>query len=431
MEEALKSFHLADLVNLVPANVLAILLTLALSFLIGLEREEHKLESKSYNFGGVRTFPLLGLCGYMMASLSPNEPWMIGLGFVVIGALFWLSYRKKLEVSSTAGLTTEMSGLYTFLMGALIFHQARWEATALTVIVLLLLELKAGLESLAVKIPPSEIFTFTRFLLISAVILPMVPDRDFTNLHLNPYHTWLIVVVISGFSYAAYVIEKIIGPSRGLIVAAIMGGIYSSTSTTVVLAKKSKFEAPNHQYAGAIIIASAFMYFRLVALLMIFNWNLGMRLLAPFTVMGVLFLLVGGIWFWLLGKNHEKEKTDIKLESRNPLELQSAFVFAAIFAVMGVLTAYALQYLGSSGIFGLSFFTGLTDVDPFVMSLTQSSGNVLTEQTAASGILIATASNNLMKGLYAALWGVDGVKKYASMSLVGLGLISLLALIFI
>ena len=119
------------------------------------------------------------------------------------------------------------------------------------------------------------------------------------------------------------------------------------------------------------------------------------------------------------------------LEARNPLELQSAFVFAGLFTVMGVLTMYTLQYLGSHGIFVLSFLTGLTDVDPFVMSLTQSSGEVLTTQMAAKAIIIAAASNNMVKGAYSAIWGVDGVRKQGSLMLVGLACLSLLALFFV
>lgn len=100
-----------------------------------------------------------------MARLTQGQPLILGVGIFVLGSLLWLSYRKKLENSSSAGMTSEVSGLFTFLMGALIFQGALWEATALAVVVLLLLELKAWLESLARKVPPEEIFTFTRFLL--------------------------------------------------------------------------------------------------------------------------------------------------------------------------------------------------------------------------------------------------------------------------
>ena len=249
-------------------------------------------------------------------------------------------------------------------------------------------------------------------------------------LHFNPFHTWLIVIAISGLSYAAYALERLVGSKRSVVLAAIFGGIYSSTSTTIVLAKRSRLEKPSHLFSGAILIASGFMYFRLAALLFIFNLKLGLILLVPFLTLAVLFCLVGGVWMNLGPKTKSADEAG-PLEARNPLELQSAFVFAGLFTVMGVLTMYTLQYLGSHGIFVLSFLTGLTDVDPFVMSLTQSSGEVLTTQMAAKAIIIAAASNNMVKGAYSAIWGVDGVRKQGSLMLVGLACLSLLALFFV
>jgi uncharacterized membrane protein (DUF4010 family) len=429
MEDALNSFHLSTVLDILPSSFGPILVTLALSFLIGLEREEHTGGLYS-GFGGVRTFPIIGLCGYLLARLTEGQPIVLGFGVLVLGSLLWLSYRKKLELSPAAGMTSEISGLFTFLMGALIFHGALWDATTLAVAVLILLELKPMLEALARKIPSAEIFTFTRFLLISVVILPIVPNREFTVLHINPFHTWMIVVAISGLSYLAYVVERLLGSRRSIVLAAVLGGLYSSTQTTVVLAKRSRDEKPTHLIAGAIVIASGFMYFRLVVLLCIFNWDLGHRLLIPFIVLGLLFSAVGGSWM-AFGKKSGDVGPPVQVSRRNPLELQSAFIFAALFSAMGILTVWTLQTLGSSGIYGLSFLTGLTDVDPFVMSLTQSAGSVLLQQTAVKGIIIATASNNVMKGVYAAIWGVDGVRKQGSLILIGLAFLSLLTLIFV
>jgi len=429
VEETLKAFHFSDVANLFPGSLVPILITLTLSFLIGLEREEHSNPSY-YNFGGVRTFPIIGLCGYLIASLTGNQPLALGVGVLVLGALLWLSYRKKLELSPSAGMTSEVSGLFTFLMGALLAHGALWEATTLTVLVLLLLELKTGLESLARKLPPAEIFTFTRFLLISAVILPIVPDQDYTFLHFNPFHTWLIVVGISSLSYAAYVLSYILGSSRSILLSAILGGIYSSTSTTVVLAKRSKEEKTSQLFSGAIIVASGFMYFRLVVLLSIFNWNLARQLLIPFSVLGVLFTTIGALWM-NFGKKKNLRLHSTPIKGKNPLELQAALIFAVLFSVMSILTVLTLKYLGAMGMYGLSFLSGLTDVDPFVMSLTQSAGAIVTEETALRGIIIASASNNVMKGIYAAIWGGESVRKNCSLVFIGLALLSLMTLFFV
>ncbi len=426
MEALLKSFHFSD-AGPMSESLVPILLTLALSFLIGLEREE---QTKTfYNFGGVRTFPLIGLSGYLLARLTNGQPYAIGLGILVLGALLWLSYRKKLELSASAGMTSEMSGMFTFLMGALIFQGALWESTALAVIVLLLLELKVRLEKLAHKIPHAEIFTLTRFLLISVVILPMLPNQDFTAFHLNPFRTWLIVVAISGLSYIAYVANRLLGTQRSIVLTAIFGGIYSSTSATVMLAKRSKEEGGN-LFSGAIIIASGLMYFRLVVLLCIFNWNLAKQLTFVFLGLGTLFSIIGA-----LSIKYRKQKAvsakNVKNKPRNPLELQAALIFASLFSAMSILSVLVLDSLGSLGIYGLSFLSGLTDVDPFVMSLTQSSGSGISHQVAAQGIVIATASNNVMKAIYAAILGSKDLKKYGFIMMLALAFVSLLALVFI
>jgi len=406
------------------ADLAPILITLALSFLIGLEREEHHQGQSTYNFGGVRTFPIIGLCGYLTSKLSLGQPLVLVAGIVFLGSMLWLSYKKKLEISSSAGMTSEISGFFTFLMGALIERGYFWNATALAVIVLLLLELKVGLETLAKKIPTDEIFTVTRFLLISAVILPIVPNQDFTEFHLNPYKTWLIVVAISGLSYLSYCIGKFVSSKNSILLSAILGGIYSSTATTLVFAKHSDEDSgggSNSSLVGAIVIASGLMYFRLVILIGLFNKDLSLHLAPPFLALGIITTLGG--YFWMNQGRQKNLKTPLK--PHNPLELQTAIVFALMFSVISILTTLAKQHMGSAGIFGLSFITGLTDVDPFVMSMTQSSEPL---SVAASSIIIAVSANNLVKGLYAFIWGSSKIKKPAVFALLALGLLTSLCL---
>src|SRR5580698_9180200 len=132
-----------------PAEGVKILVTLFLCFLIGLEREERRVAGRRYSFGGVRTFPLIGLIGYAMALLSGDQLLPVTIGFAVIGAFLWLSFRHKLQVYNEAGVTTEMSGLVTYMVGALVSSNELWIATTLAVLSILLLELKDFLESLS------------------------------------------------------------------------------------------------------------------------------------------------------------------------------------------------------------------------------------------------------------------------------------------
>jgi hypothetical protein len=146
---------------------------------------------------------------YSVALLSGAQPIPLTLGFLVVGGFLLLSYWHKLSSSDAAGVTSEMSGLATFLVGALVYYEHFWIATALSVASLLLLELKTVLEKLAGRIPPEEILTFAKFLLLTAVILPILPKQEFGRFHINPFKTWLVVVAVSTISYGSYVLQKL------------------------------------------------------------------------------------------------------------------------------------------------------------------------------------------------------------------------------
>ena len=253
-----------ELYRWLPPEAVKILLVLFLSFLIGLEREEHKTEGKYYAFGGVRTFPLIGLIGYSMALLSGTQLLPLALGFLVIGGFLSLSYWHKLSSAEYAGVTSEMSGLATYLVGALVYYEHFWIATTLSVASLFLLELKTGLEKLANRTAPAEILTLAKFLLLTAVILPILPNREFGPFHLNPFKTWLVVVAVSTISYGSYILQKLTKGRGGIVLAAFLGGAYSSTVTTVVMSRRAAREDHPHLFAGGILIASGVMYIRLV-----------------------------------------------------------------------------------------------------------------------------------------------------------------------
>jgi len=192
-----------------PPEAVQIVLVLFLSFLIGLEREERKAAGTFYSFGGVRTFPLIGLIGYATALISGPQMLPLAIGFLVVAGFLLVSYWHKISTSETAGVTTEMSGLATFLVGALVCYGHLWIATALGVASLLLLDLKAALEKLAARIAPNEILTFAKFLFLSGVILPILPNQEYSQFHINPFKTWLVVVAISTISYLSYVLQKV------------------------------------------------------------------------------------------------------------------------------------------------------------------------------------------------------------------------------
>jgi uncharacterized membrane protein (DUF4010 family) len=387
-----------DLYRQLPPDAVKIVLVLFLSFLIGLEREEHKA-SGGYAFGGVRTFPLIGLIGYSLAMVAGTQMLPLTMGFLVVGGFLMLSYWHKLTRAEPAGATTEISGLATFLVGALVYYDHLWIATTLGVASLLLLDLKAALEKLAARVAPAEILTFAKFLVLSCVILPVLPNQEYGPFHLNPFKTWLVVVAISAISYGSYFLQRVTRGQGGIVLAALLGGAYSSTVTTVVMARQGKTEPRPHLFSGGILMASGVMYVRLAILLALFNRQLMLVLDVPFLVLAVAACAVG--WLWTRRADKEAHEVQQQEQPRNPLELKTAFFFAVLFLAMLVITQLAVKYLGKAGVDTLAAIMGVTDVDPFILGLTQAAGTMIPVKVAAGAILIAASSNNVVKGVYA------------------------------
>ncbi len=388
-----------ELYHWLPPEILKIVLVLFLSFLIGFEREEHKIAARAYAFGGVRTFPLIGLIGYSLALLSGPQLLPLTIGFLVVAGFLLLSYWHKLNSTEPAGVTSEMSGLATFLVGALVYDGHFWIATTLSVACLLLLDLKEGLEKLAGRIPAEEILTFAKFLLLTGVILPVLPNAEFTRFHINPFKTWLVVVAVSTISYGSYVLQRLTKDGGGIVLAGLLGGAYSSTVTTIVMARRAAREQHPHLFAGSILIASGVMYLRLIVLLALFNRQLMSLLGLPFLGLAALAACIG--WLWTRRADPSAQTVVREFEPKNPLELSAAFFFAALFLAMLIATQLAVTYLGKAGVNTLAAIMGVTDVDPFIMGMTQAAGTLTPLTVAAAAVVIAAASNNLVKGVYA------------------------------
>jgi uncharacterized membrane protein (DUF4010 family) len=414
-----------------PPDAIKIVLVLFLGFLIGIEREEHKAGGDSYSFGGVRTFPLIALIGYAVALLAGNQLVPEILGFVVVGGFLMLSYWHKLRskpVSDTPGVTSEISGLVTYLLGALVCSNFFWIATTLTIATCLLLEMKDTLEGLTKRIAPQEILTFTKFMLLTAVILPILPDRPFGLFEINPFRTWLIAAAFSTLSYGSYLL-MLATKGSGIMLSAVLGGAYSSTVTTVALAKRASHTGHPHLFAGATLVSSAMMYVRLTVLVGMFNGKLVMLLAVPFLALGV----IAGIVGWLMSRvpDGPPEELHRQFQHHNPLELRAAALFAGIFVIVVVIMRAVLLYVGNRGVYGLATIMGITDVDPFILGMTQAAGSATALSVGAAAIVIAAASNNLVKGVYAYAFADRRTGVRSLISLAALALLGLLPLVWI
>jgi uncharacterized membrane protein (DUF4010 family) len=348
----------------------------------------------------------------------------------VVGGFLVVSYWHKVNSQQTAdmpGVTSELSGLITYLVGALVYHDYYWIAATLIVASLLLLELKEVLEGLTKRITPHEILTFTKFLLLTAVILPVLPNQSFGRFQINPFKTWLVVVAVSTVSYGSYILLQITKRS-GLLLSAALGGIYSSTVTTVALAKRSTREEQPHLFAGAILLASASMYVRLIVLIGIFNRALMRQLIVPFLLLAATAAAVG--WLWSRRRDGPTEELHRQFQHENPLELRAAFFFAAVFLLILVITRLFLSFMGNRGVYALAGILGLADVDPFIMGMTQAAGATIQPAVVAGAILVAAASNNVAKGIYAFIFGNRNVGVQSLLLLIALALLGLLPILW-
>jgi uncharacterized membrane protein (DUF4010 family) len=230
-------------------------------------------------------------------------------------------------------------------------------------------------------------------------------------------------------SYGSYLLEKLSKGKGGIRLSALLGGLYSSTFTTVVMAKEAKTAGAPHTYAGGILIASGVMYFRFLALIGIFNLQLMDRLLIPFLVLGTLGVAVG--WAWSCLPDPPAVESKAAYSTKNPLELSSAFLLGLVFLVVLVATNFALIHLGNGGIYGMALISGLAPVDPFIMGLTQTAGNMTAMGLAVAGVTIAAASNNFAKAFIAFVLGDSKTGRQSLILMVGLTALGLLPLLWI
>jgi uncharacterized membrane protein (DUF4010 family) len=413
----------------IPTPAVQVALVLALSFLIGLEREERKQANAEWMFGGVRTFPLIGLVSYSLALLSGDELLVWALGLAVVGGFMLLSYHRKLSSSDHAGVTTELSGLATYLVAGLVYRDNYWMATTVAVVSVLLLELKKGLEGLTRHVASGEIATVTQFLVLTVVILPIVPNVEYTRFALNPFHTWLVVVAVSGVSFGSYVVQRVLRGRGGVMLSALLGGAYSSTVATVVLARHARGRQRPNLFAGSILSASGVMYARLLVLIAFFNLSLAGALLPGFLVGAV----AGTLGGWIVSRRHDAratQETPAELPV-NPLELKAAFLFAAAFVGVLVATTLVREYLGRTGLYTMAGIMGVTDVDPFILGVTQAHATDVPLHVAAVAIIIAASSNNVLKAAYARAFADRDTGHRAMLLLLGLAVIGLLGLLWV
>ena len=392
-----------EIVKFIPSDIIKFILVVVFSLLIGLEQRRHKIKDEIESlFGTDRTFTLIGILGFILYIINPQTLIPFLGGGISISVLLAIFYFQKIQVQKRFGVTSVIIALITYCIAPLIYTQPYWIVLLVVVSVLIITEVKETLFEFSKKFDNNEFITLAKFLIIAGVILPLLPDKPISDtINISPFKFWLAIVAISGISYFSYLLKKFVFPKSGILLTGILGGLYSSTVTTIILAKKSKELEEDNKMVAAIIFATAMMYVRIFSLALFFNSTIAMQLAPSFGILVLASVLIAIFFLKFHKKGNEKEdNTQTVQTDRNPLEFKTALVFAALFIFFAFITGYVIKNYGSGGVNILSLVVGVTDIDPFILNLLQSKWNIVNTSLVIA-VLNAVSSNNLIKMIYA------------------------------
>lgn len=377
------------LYDYLPRELVTFVLVTIFSLLIGLSQRKISLkrEGETTLFGTDRTFTFIGILGYLLYILDPVNYRLFMGGGAILGLLLGLNYYVKQSQFHVFGVTTIVIALITYCIAPIVDTQPSWFYVMVIVTVLTLTELKHTFTELAQRMKNDEMITLAKFLAISGIILPMLPnDNLIPGINLTPYSVWLATVVVSGISYLSYLLRRYVFRESGILVSGIVGGLYSSTATISVLARKSRKASPQDapEYVASMLLAVSMMFLRFLILIGIFSKE---TLHAIYPYLLIMSTVSAGVAMFLHFKYKRKGNSgevEEEEDGSNPLEFKVALIFAMLFVVFTILTHYTLQYAGTGGLNLLSFISGFSDITPFIL-------NLLQQSTGSVAMLIITA----------------------------------------
>jgi uncharacterized membrane protein (DUF4010 family) len=378
----------------------AFVTSLAVGLLVGVERERSPAAK-----AGVRTFALVSMLGTLLALLSEKmgSPWILASGIIAVGAMILSAYMDD-EQDEDPGTTTQAALLLCLCLGAIIWYGYSTLAIMLAITTTVLLHFKPELQTMTKSLSRRDLQSILQFAVLSFIILPVLPDTDFGPYQtLNPYQTWWMVVLISGLSLAGYVALRIVGQRYGAPLLGFVGGMASSTATTLVYARYGRNSAMSGLAVVVIVIANLVVLIRLSVLAGVVAPGILPQLL-PVLASGLVLGAAGAFYWW----RSMSRVGDLPMpEIKNPTEIKVALSFGAMYAVVLLAAAWLSDIAGSRGLYLLAFASGLTDVDAMSLSSLHlfKQGKLLADQ-AVLAIAIAYLSNLAFKfGLLAFLGG--------------------------
>lgn len=375
-------------------------IALGLGLLVGLQRQHDQSQ-----LAGIRTFPLITLFGTLSGFLAQDfGGWILASGLFSLAALMAVAnFMRSKTPNFDIGLTTEAAALLMYVVGAYLVLGQTTVAVAVGASVAVLLHLKDTLHGIVSKIGQNDLRAIMQFVVISLVVLPVLPDRTFGPYQvLNPYNIWLMVVLIVGLGLSGYFAYKVFGQKSGTVLGGILGGLISSTATTVSYARRSKDQHASSMLAALVIfIASTVSFVRIITEVAVVAPGTLPTVAPPLAAVFLLMVILAIMVYLKRDDSH-----DTMPEQGNPAQLKTALVFGAIYAIVTLAIAFAKDKLGDSGLYFVAVVSGLTDVDAITLSTSRlmQVGNLDTDHGWRL-ILVAALSNIAFK---AGLVGVLG-----------------------
>lgn len=378
-----------------------LIISLILGLIVGLQRQW-----ADSPLGGIRTFSLISLFGTVCALIAEKY----GL-WIIIAGLFGISVaiiaghlQKNINHDSTehSGLVTELAMLLMFCSGVLVHVGPVWLAATLAGLLAVILQAKLELHGLAKRFSEKEIKAIMQFVLISLVIFPILPNQTYGPLDVfNPHEAWLMVVIIVAISLSGYIIYKFMGEKAGMIISGILGGVISSTATTMSYSKLSKNQITNIPLnAIVVLVAWTTVYIRLILEVLV----AAPTFQAAWLPLGGMLLIstLSTAWVW---KRSRTNQLGMPIQN-NPTELKTAITFGVLYVIILFAVAFSKKYFGDSALAIVAVISGITDVDAITLSTSRlvETGKLLPQQGWPI-IIIACMSNILFKGTLARLVG--------------------------
>lgn len=395
---------------------------LAVGLLVGLERgwRDRDLPDGG-RVAGLRTFALIALCGGLAVLLAPLAPLLLPSGLLAVAALFAVSFPSGARVTGSVSITTAVAALATFALGALAAAGHALLAVGAAVLVALLLDLKPALHGLLRLIRPAELNAVLQLGVLSAVVLPLLPDAGYGPYEaLNPFKLWLAVLLLAALSLAGHIAMRWRGTQQGLLWIGVLGGLASSTAATLALARCTRTDAGLKDAAAAATVAACgVMFLRMALLVAVLQPALAWRMGGFLAVLGLWSLLLAA-WQW---RRKPRDTASPVVPAGRVFDLPTALGFGALLGAVGVAVRAAKEGLGVSGLYGVAFLSGLADVDPILVSTLQMQGqDQLAARVAAAAMLLAATANMGTKAAMA--WSIGG-RSLGTAVLRGYGLIVL------